>query len=137
MAKGLRKIRSVAQQATAGGEFAIMVDRWHCMANRQCGELFDSSVEESTDAEHKPACPQLGQGHESGIELAFAAGLQDPELQSEGARRRLDVFCRGLGKGKGRIDEQRNARKALYLGLTHFLRFLEYRLDRMAMGVGL
>src|SRR5262249_47581017 len=81
LAKGLGKIRSVAHQATGGGEFAIVVDRWHCMPDRQCGELFDSSVEESTDAEHKPACPQLGQGCESGIELAFAAGPQDPELQ--------------------------------------------------------
>jgi len=37
----------------------------------------------------------------------------------------------------GEDEEQRNARKALYLGLKHFLPFLEDRLDRMAMGVGL
>ena len=66
---------------------------------RQCGELFAPAVEEWIAADHEPACPQLGQGCEDGIEVALGARMQDMELQPERARRRLQVSRYGLGDG--------------------------------------
>ncbi len=36
----LPKVRSVAQQTSGHGEVAVLVDRWHRVAERQCGKLF-------------------------------------------------------------------------------------------------
>ena len=61
------------------------------MARRQCGELFASGYEEWVGADHERAGSQLDQGCEGRIEIAFVAGMQDMELQPEGAGRRLQV----------------------------------------------
>ena len=61
------------------------------MAERQCGELFAPADEEWIGADHEPAGSQLDQGCEDRIEVAFGAGMQDMELQPEGAGRRLQV----------------------------------------------
>ena len=48
-------------------------------------------------ADHERAGPQLDQGCEGRIDVAFGAGMQDMELQPEGAGRRLQVSRLGLG----------------------------------------
>ena len=79
------------------------------MAERQCAELFAPADEQCIGSDHEPVGPQLGQGCEYRIEVALGAGVQDMELQPEGAGRRLQVFRYGLcNKGAGRVDEKRN-----------------------------
>ena len=62
------------------------------MTNRQRGELFAPAGEEWIGANHEPACPQLDQLCEDRIEVTFGAGIQDMELQPEGAGRRLHLL---------------------------------------------
>src|SRR5262249_55384675 len=47
----IRLTGSVAQQAAGRGERAILMDRGHRVAERQCGELFASGREECTGAD--------------------------------------------------------------------------------------
>jgi hypothetical protein len=49
------------------------------------GELFALTCKEWIGTDHEPAGSQLGQLCEDSIEVAFSAGIQDMELQSEGA----------------------------------------------------
>ena len=79
------------------------------MAKRQGRELFSPHGEEQIDGDHERACPQLDQSCKSRIEVAFGAGVQNMELQPEGAGRSLHVARGGLGKRRiGRIDKQRH-----------------------------
>ena len=87
----VRNTAAVAHQAAGRGELAILVDRRHRVANRQRGELFAPADEECIGADHERAGSQLDQGCEDRIEVAFGAGMQDMELQPEGAGRRLQV----------------------------------------------
>ena len=51
----------------------------------------------------------MDQACEHLIKVALGARVQDMRLQAEGAGRRLQVSCIGLGKnGIGRVDEERN-----------------------------
>src|SRR5262249_28211153 len=51
----IRLTGSVAQQAAGRGERAILMDRGHRVAERQCGELFASGREECTGADDERA----------------------------------------------------------------------------------
>src|SRR5215471_32560 len=82
---------AVAHQAAGRGERAIREDRRQSVAERQSGELFEPRNEECIFTNHKRAGPQLGQGCEHWIEIAFGAGVQYMELHPEGASRRLQV----------------------------------------------
>ena len=64
--------------------------------------------EESIGSDHQRAGSLLDQGCERRIEVAFAARMQDMELEPELAGRRLRVLRHGLGIGICRVDEQRN-----------------------------
>jgi ABC transporter substrate binding protein len=97
---------SVTHQAAGRDECAILEDRAHRVADRQCGELFAPANEECIGADHERTGPQLGQGCKDRIEITFGAGMQDMELQSEGAGRRLYLSRLGRGTGTGRVDEQ-------------------------------
>jgi hypothetical protein len=62
------------------------------------------------NTDHERARPQLRQGCEHGVEVAFATRMQDVQLQPELARRSLGVSHQPLGKSAiDRIDEQGNA----------------------------
>ena len=61
------------------------------MADRQRGELFAPANKQCIGADHERAGSQLDQGREDRIEVAFGAGMQDMELQPEGAGRRLQL----------------------------------------------
>src|SRR5262245_64691790 len=94
----IRLTGSVAQQAAGRGERAILMDRGHRVAERQCGELFASGREECTGADDERAWSELGQGCKYRIEIAFFARLQDMEPHPEVAGRRLQVAQKGLSK---------------------------------------
>ena len=49
------KTGSVAHQAASRDELAILVDRGHRVAERQCGELFASAGEQWITADHERA----------------------------------------------------------------------------------
>ena len=59
---------------------------------------------------------QFDEGGESGIDLAFGAGLQDRELHPLRARRFLHIWIMGLGCRIVRVHEQGN-----HLGLGNQL----------------
>ena len=68
------------------------------MAGGQRGELFACRLVKNGSAPiTSAACSQLDQSCEDRIEIAFAARVQDMELQPEGAGRRLHVSRYGLG----------------------------------------
>jgi hypothetical protein len=72
------------------------------MARRQRHDLFTPGVE----AGDKCGGMQLGEGCESGVDLAFAVGLQDMEPHPLGACRFLQVSDRGLGIRTVQVHEQ-------------------------------
>src|SRR5262245_43151925 len=104
----IRTTASVAHQAAGSGEPASWVDRWHRVAERQCGELFPAADEQSIGADHKPACSQLDHSCKDRFKVVFRAGTQDMELEPEDAGPRLEVSRRGINKSTGRVDEERN-----------------------------
>ena len=63
------------------------------MAQGEGGKLFALAREQSFAADHEPARTQLAQCFEDRIEVTGGARVQDMELQSERARRRLQVFA--------------------------------------------
>ena len=79
------------------------------MAGGQCAELFTPGDEECIGTDHERLNLELVQPCKDRIEVAFATGMQDVELQPECTGRRLQVFHTGLGEIRaGRVDEQSN-----------------------------
>ncbi len=76
------------------------------MACRQRHELLAPAVEERIGADDERAGMQLDEGGESGVDLAFGAGLQDMELHPLRARRFLHVSHDALGSRIVRVHEQ-------------------------------
>jgi hypothetical protein len=74
---------------------------------RLCGKLFASAIEECIDADNQCACPQLSQGCEDRIEVAFGTGVQDMELHSKDAGRRLQVSQKELGQPSTKAGRSR------------------------------
>src|SRR5262249_11336331 len=108
----IRLTGSVAQHAAGRGERAILMDRGHRVAERQCGELFASGREECTGADDERAWSELGQGCKDRIKIALGARRQDMELQPQAAGRRLQVARKAFSKsGRGRVDEHTKDRR--------------------------
>ena len=61
------------------------------MADAQCGELLDPTVEERIGADHEANRSQLGRGREHRVDLRFTARMQDMERDPKHASRSLDV----------------------------------------------
>jgi hypothetical protein len=58
--------------------------------------LFAPGSEETIGADHERTCSQFDQGCERGVDLAFAACMEDMELQPESVRHHLQFFrCAG------------------------------------------
>ena len=57
------------------------------------------------EADQDPTNALLRKTCEGRFEIAIGAGIQNNELQTQGACRRLQVCDDGLGKWKGRVDE--------------------------------
>src|SRR6516165_5646592 len=101
----VRTIASVANQTARCGKLAILVNRRHCVTERQRGELFGPAIKECVGGDYE-AGPQLDQSCEDRIEVALGAGSQDVDLQAEGMGRRLQVCCNCLSNSVGRVDEE-------------------------------
>src|SRR5262249_43580981 len=77
------------------------------MAYSECGDLTTPAEQERVGADNEPVCPDLDQGCERCINVAFGACLDDMDLQSECAARCLRVLRGGPGKsGIGRGNER-------------------------------
>ena len=76
------------------------------MARGQRHELLAPADEERIGADDERAGLQLDEGCESGVDLAFGAGLQDRELHPLRARRFLHVSDDALGIRIVRVHEQ-------------------------------
>jgi hypothetical protein len=75
------------------------------VTGRQGRQLFTVEGEEGIGRDHESACPQLEQGWD-GIDVLFDAGMQDMELFSEDAGRRLEVSDLRFGRRTGRVEER-------------------------------
>ena len=73
------------------------------MAERQCRELSAPRREENIGSDNERTRPQLDQACESRIDLRFRAGVEDVELQSENAGRRLQGARQRFGGGTDRV----------------------------------
>src|SRR6266699_3202558 len=62
------------------------------LRSRKCSQPFAAAVEKWIVADHRRACPRLGQGCKHAIDTAFGARIQSMELQSEG----MAAACRSL-----------------------------------------
>src|SRR6516225_5278244 len=87
------QVAAIAHQAAGGDELADFVDRRDRVTDGKRGELFAAGGEKRMGANDEPACSQSDQVCEHRIEVALSAGVQDMELQAEGAGRRLQVSC--------------------------------------------
>src|SRR5262249_30536855 len=76
-AVGVRKAVAIADQAAGHGILAKRIHRGHRVARSQRHELLGAAVEEWVAADHQRADPQLGQGREYRVEVAFGAGVKD------------------------------------------------------------
>ena len=88
-------IASVAYQPPSRSELAKKVDRGHRMADRQCGQLFAAGNEQLIGHHHEPTGSQFDQRCECSLDLAFAACMEDMELQPEDARRCMGAREKG------------------------------------------
>jgi hypothetical protein len=75
------------------------------MARYQSKELLAPAEEDCVGADDECAGIQLDEGGEGGVDLALAAGLQDSELHSLGARHFLQVSHEALGSRVVRAHE--------------------------------
>ena len=78
------KVRSVAHQTSGRSEIAILIDRWHRVAERERGKLFALAGEKWIGGDYEPAGPQLDHGCENSIEVVLGPGMQDMKLQPQG-----------------------------------------------------
>jgi hypothetical protein len=83
-------------QAAARDELAVRIDRRNNMARCQCHELLAPACEEPIGVDDERAGPQSDEGGESGVDLAFSAGLQDSELDPLRVDRFLGVSDQGI-----------------------------------------
>jgi hypothetical protein len=97
------KISPVANQAAPRGERTKLVDRGHRVADGQRAEVFGSAIKERVTANNERACLLLGQVPKYGIDVAVGAGIQDLQLQSDCAGRRLHIFRYGGGHERDRL----------------------------------
>src|SRR5262249_12662710 len=119
-------IAAVAHQTSGRGERSPLEDRGHSVVDRQGGELLGPAIEDCIGADHERAGSQLGQGREDRIEIAFGAGMQDMQLHSEDAGRRLQVSQYGLGIGIGWVDERGNDGRRWYQLVRQLQSFRHY-----------
>ena len=78
--------RPIADEAAGHGELTQRIDRRNGMAGCQRRELVAPAGEERIDGEDERASVELDEGGKGGVDLAFAAGLQDLELDPLRAR---------------------------------------------------
>jgi hypothetical protein len=107
LTKPTDNIRSVAHQPTDFRVIAHRVDRREPVECCQLGQLDPSAVQERGDPDEDGIGALATHSFEGGIDLRTAVGVEDLDLQPNGASRHLHLFHLGLGdRHIGRIDEQ-------------------------------
>ena len=102
----IRNVGSVAHQPAGFGIFARRICRGDRVARRQLDQLDTPAGEEGVGADEEGVGPLAHKSCEGRIDLAAGAGVEDLDLQPDGARSRFHVSQRGLGiRSIGRIDE--------------------------------
>src|SRR5262249_56880726 len=99
---------TVAHEAASCSELPKRVDRWQRVMCRKLGKLLGLGVEDCVDADHQARDPQLGQRRTNRIQFAFAAGMQNMNLQPENTGRRREFSRQDLSTGVVRVNEKRD-----------------------------
>src|SRR5205085_8094701 len=88
---------SIAEQTAGQRVLPPRIDRRNRMMHGQRRELLESVVEERTTADDECFDPSLDEGCESGLDLAFGAGVKDVKLDPLCYRCRLHLRDDALG----------------------------------------
>src|SRR4029079_11141579 len=106
-------VRSVTHQTSGRSKLAILENCRHGVAKRQRAKLFANAREERAGADNEPTRLQLEQPGENYIQVRFAAGIEDMELQPQSACSRQRFLHHGFHNRRlGRVDEKRQRRAA-------------------------
>jgi len=82
--------------------------------------------------DHESACSQFDQPCKDTIEVTFAAGSEDMELQPKAMGRRQHLTCVGLRKsGRGRVDKERHDVRRGKKLVQQFQHLRRYFLDQL------
>src|SRR5262249_8001253 len=96
LTKPTDNVRSVAHQPTDFRVIAHRVDRREPVECCQLGQLDPSTVQERGDPDEDGIGALATNSFEGGIDLRTAVGVEDLDLQPNGASRRLHLFHLGL-----------------------------------------
>src|SRR5262245_3389225 len=101
----VRNVGSVAHQTSSRSELQSLIDCWHCVLDRQRGELLEMDAEEGIARNYQPASSQLSQPREDLVEVLFSACVQNMHVDAEGLGRQKHSTRLRLGKLRSsRID---------------------------------
>jgi len=103
---GIAQVRAIAHQASSLGEVAGRIDRGDGITHCELGELPRLAIEHHILSDHQRGRFELVHPLKDRIEIAWRAGIQDMELQSQPLGRRLQIFRLGISIGVPRIDQQ-------------------------------
>src|SRR6516225_1325180 len=110
LAKHPRTIGRVAHQPTNFDKLAKAIGRGNPVAVREGDKLDTSAVEEYVAGDERGVGSVAHEGGERRLDFADGAGVEDLNLQPDGARRFRYLTQRRLGdRDIGRIDQHRNA----------------------------
>src|SRR5262249_26138122 len=85
------------------------VDCRHPVVDGYGGELFAMAGEKRLRAHDESACSQIDHLCQDTLEVTFAAGIEDMEVQPKGVSCRQHLTCVGLRKiGRGWVDKERH-----------------------------
>src|SRR5262245_24615527 len=88
--------------------------------------------EKRLGTDHEAACSQFDQPCEDTIEVTFAAGIEDMELQPKGVSCRQHLTCVGLRKsGRGWVDKERHDVRRGKKLVQQFQHLRRYLLDQL------
>ena len=96
---------AIAHQAAGQGELTSSIDRGQRIAGSQRHELFGATDVESTVADQDSTHALLRQSCKGCFEFAIVSSIHNNKLQTQRARRRLQVWDDGLDKSRGRVRE--------------------------------
>jgi hypothetical protein len=82
------------------------MDRWHCMFERESGKFVCAAIENWVRRNEDSSRSRLNQFRKDGLEIVPGFGVEDLQLESEGAGRGLDAFQNNVAYDRiGGINE--------------------------------
>ena len=110
LATRIGKVSSITHQPADFDIVTLRICSGNRMARRKRSKLDTPIGEERVGDDEKSVQPLAQKGSERRIDVADGAGVEDTDLQPEGARCRFNVFHIGLGTdGVDRVDQNGNA----------------------------